>query len=53
MAVAGDVGVPHVELRRGLAVLGVDHLDDVGNVYLAVAVGITGKLNRDEPVGRK
>lgn len=38
--VAVEVGILLGELRRGLSLLGIDHLHKVGGIHLFVAVGI-------------
>ena len=50
LAVAVDVGVILLELRRRLALRLIDHLHDVGSVHLVVAVGIA--LEADLKRGR-
>ena len=50
LAVAVDVGVILLELRRSLALRLIDHLHDVGSVHLVVAVGVA--LEADLKRGR-
>ena len=50
LAVAVDVGIILLELRRRLALRLIDHLHDVGSVHLVVAVGVA--LEADLKRGR-